>query len=267
MQFRTKQSIDLQHLRVFGCPAQIFVRATTRQDKKLSDRSVSGTFVGISTKGNGYIFLVNSTNRLAEFVELDSKDVKFNETFSDFRGRQGKITEANHIAPDLRYESVTANHPNAPVNGRDSNEDNNFNLTRLEDPEERSRRPIMPRKFLIPGIHSSQEIDIRKQQYSNLCLNNIMANDDVIFITNCMEATLDEETILLKELELLTACALDTNDNAFILSPASNDGEVNLHIPDPRTQRDIDRMDPTDAKRFNDATRSEVDGMKSKHVF
>ena len=87
LQFRTKESIDLKHMRVFGCPAQIFVRATTRNDKKLSDRSVSGTFVGISDKGNGYIFLIQKSNPL-ELVQVDSKDVKFNETFADCRAIQ-----------------------------------------------------------------------------------------------------------------------------------------------------------------------------------
>ena len=50
LQYRTKESIDLSHLRVFGSPAQIHVRATIRSDKKLSDRSVSGTFIGPYTE-------------------------------------------------------------------------------------------------------------------------------------------------------------------------------------------------------------------------
>jgi hypothetical protein len=271
LQYRTKQSIDLQHLRVFGCPAQIFVRATIRLDKKLSDRSVSGTFVGISTKGNGYIFLVNSANRIAEFVEIDSKDAKFNETFSDYRGRQGKITDANHIAPDLRDESSQDSHTKDLACDGISDADNNSMRARLEEVAvkddkpnfERPRRQITPRKLLLPGTHSSLELEIRKQQYSNL----LMDNDDVIFLTNCMEATLDDETILLKELELLTACALDDDDTAFIFPTPLNDGTVNLNIPDPKSQREIDKMDPIDAKRFNDSTRSEVDGMKGKKVF
>jgi hypothetical protein len=74
-------------MRVFGSPAEIFVRPTIRTDKKLSDRSVSGTFVGISDKGNGYIFLIKKSNNL---VEIGSKDAKFNETFADVRDRKGK---------------------------------------------------------------------------------------------------------------------------------------------------------------------------------
>jgi hypothetical protein len=102
LQFRTKQPIDLSHMRVFGIPAQIFVRATARNDIILSDRSVSGTFVGLSEKGNGYIFLIRKSNAL---VEIDSKDAKFNETFSDYRDRQGKLKSASYIEPDLRVVS------------------------------------------------------------------------------------------------------------------------------------------------------------------
>jgi hypothetical protein len=98
LQFRTKTQINLQHLRVFGSPAQIFLRPTIRNNKKLSDRSVSGTMVGISDKGNGYIFLIK---KLGSLVEVDSKDAKFNETFADIRERQGKLTNAQNIEPDL----------------------------------------------------------------------------------------------------------------------------------------------------------------------
>jgi hypothetical protein len=92
---------------VFGCPAQIFVRSTIRADKKLSDRSISGTFVGISDKGNGYILLVGKSNKL---VQIDSKDAKFNETFSDYRERQGQLSLANHITPDLMDKNESEKH-------------------------------------------------------------------------------------------------------------------------------------------------------------
>ena len=76
-----------------------------------------------------------------------------------------------------------------------------------------------------------------------------MENDALIFIMSCMDATLDE-------------------DDAELLMPTlAHDQNVNLNIPDPKSQTEIDRMDPTDAKRFNDATISEVNGMKGKKVF
>jgi hypothetical protein len=94
-----------------------------------------------------------------------------------------------------------------------------------------------------------------------------MDNDEAIFVLNCMEATLDEETILMKELELLTACAISDDTDELLMPTFSNDQEVNLNIPDPKSQGDIDRMKPEDAKRFNEATFSEVNGMKGKGVF
>jgi hypothetical protein len=106
-------------MRVFGSPAQIFVRATIRQDNKLSDRSIIGTFVGISDKGNGYIFFIQKSN---ELIEIDSKDAKFNESFSDYRGRQGKLTTAPYINPDL-MEEIEANNDGNEYDDNDEDGD------------------------------------------------------------------------------------------------------------------------------------------------
>ncbi len=112
-------------------------------------------------------------------------------------------------------------------------------------------------------------------------------HDEAKLLLHCMEATIDEETKLMKELELLTACTtLDASDVLLPFLAHAKEGnssvhhdkyeaavalqphptyvekEVNLSIPDPRSQHDIDRMDPKDVKRFNDATITEVNGMK-----
>ena len=92
-------------------------------------------------------------------------------------------------------------------------------------------------------------------------------NRDSILLLDCMEAQLDEDTILMKELELLTACTM-TNEPTDVLTPAiTEENGINLSIPDPKSQAEIDRMDPKDALRFNTATIAEVDGMKGKKVF
>jgi hypothetical protein len=83
----------------------------------------------------------------------------------------------------------------------------------------------------------------------------------------CMAAQTDDETRLLKELELLNACTYNEDDNGVLLSAIMSANEVNLSVTDPKSQNDIDRMDPRDAKRFNDATITEVNGMKNKDVF
>jgi hypothetical protein len=164
-----------------------------RKDTKLSDRSISGTFVGISDKGNGYIFLIEKSNTL---VEIDRRDAKFNETFADYRERKGILTAASYIKPDLR--TTNENLDNETHNKRDmdkSNNDNEYDTNGDENGDsdnerhqhERQRRQTTPRQFLLPGTHSKKEIrsllpdthskkeiEIRKQQYSNLCLDNVM---------------------------------------------------------------------------------------------
>jgi hypothetical protein len=214
----------------------------------------------MSTKGNGFIFLIQKSNTL---VDIDSKDAKFNETFAEYRGRQGKLTRAPYIDPDLKEEKEDTNDDKT-----DTNDDKTATFSFDEGPQaERQRRNNTARKFLLPGTHSD-EIDIRKQQYSHLRLDNLMDDDaEAIFMLDCMEAQTNDETKLMKELELLTACTI-CDELEDILIPAITDKpEVNLTIPDPKSQGEIDRMNPKDAKRFNDATISEVNGMKSKNVF
>jgi transposase InsO family protein len=99
LQFRTGEKIDFKRLRVFGCPAQIFVRSKDRDINKLSPRSETGIFLGMSKLGNGYVFRIQRNKKI---VEVDSADVKFNETFSDCRDRKGRIIEGGRVLdPEL----------------------------------------------------------------------------------------------------------------------------------------------------------------------
>jgi len=106
LQFRTGEAQDFTRLRVFGCPAQIFVRATKRENDKLSDRSEKGTLIGMSTLGNGYIFRIKRTNQI---VDIDSRDAKFNETFSDCMDKKGRRIKGGKVLdPDLFNEEEMA---------------------------------------------------------------------------------------------------------------------------------------------------------------
>jgi hypothetical protein len=72
--------------------------------------------------------------------------------------------------------------------------------------------------------------------------------------------------MLLKSLfQLLLEDTEDDEENDVLLSALSH--EINLSINDPKSQSEIDKMHPKDAKRFNDATTNEVKGMKTKDVF
>jgi hypothetical protein len=161
LQFRTKEPFDLSHMRVFGSPAQIYVRATIRHDKKLSDRSISGTLVGISDKGNGYIFLIRKSNDL---VEIDSKDAKFNETFADCRERKGKLTSANYIQPNLRNDNDNDSDDSNSTECRDNDDDEQQHDQTTKDADDndgqqqRQRRLVFPRNFLLPGTHLKTQL-------------------------------------------------------------------------------------------------------------
>jgi hypothetical protein len=97
LHFRTGQPFNFTSLRLFGSPAQIFIRLSVRTSNKLSNRSEHGTFLGMSSHGNGYyIFRVDRNHTI---VEVDSKDVRFNETFSDVRDRQGRLIRRGAVLP------------------------------------------------------------------------------------------------------------------------------------------------------------------------
>jgi hypothetical protein len=87
---------DFTSLRLFGSPAQIFIRPSVRASNKFSNRSEHGTLLGMSSKGNGYIFRVDRNHTI---VEVDSKDVKFNETFSDIRDHKGRLIRRGVVLP------------------------------------------------------------------------------------------------------------------------------------------------------------------------
>ena len=53
----------------------------------------------MSKLGNGFLFRIKRTK---SFVEVDSVDVKFNETFSDCRDRKGKVIKGDRVLdPEL----------------------------------------------------------------------------------------------------------------------------------------------------------------------
>jgi hypothetical protein len=102
--FRTGSPFNFGKVRVSGCPAQIYIRPSSRLNPKFSARSEQGVFLGMSSRGNGYIFLVKRTNSV---LEVDSTDVLFNETFSDCRDRQGRtIPRGAVLQPDLHADPV-----------------------------------------------------------------------------------------------------------------------------------------------------------------
>ncbi len=137
----------------------------------------------------------------------------------------------------------------------------------------RGMRSLVPRQFLLPGTQSTKtatvlepltkpqnpEYRIREHQYSNLCMD-LTSHEHTTFLLACLESQRDDEALLHKELELVMGCSAIKDDILLQLE------DINLAVPDPKSQRDIDKMSPSDAKRFNDATLAEVNGIKLKGV-
>jgi hypothetical protein len=211
--------------------------------------------------------------KLNTFVEIDSKDAKFNETFSQIRAQQGKLTTANDIEPDLRIENddlldeEPATQSDDSISDNDGDEKQQDNQQHEQEKSDRPQRLSKPRDFLLPGTISQKEIDIRKVQYANMCVESSEPEAQVIYILDCMGSKNDEESKLMKELELMNACTYNIEPNEVLLSSIMQSNEINLSISDPKSQNEIDRMLPKDAARFNDATIAEVKGMKHKDVF
>jgi hypothetical protein len=100
-----------------------------------------------------------------------------------------------------------------------------------------------------------------------MCLESSEPEAQAIYILDCMGSKNDEESKLMKELELMNACTYNFEPNEVLLCSIMQSNEINLSISDPKSQSEIDRMLPKDAARFNDATIAEVKGMKHKDVF
>jgi hypothetical protein len=170
-------------------------------------------------------------------------------------------------APDVPKDSNPTSVPTVSTLSEHGNESS-------EQQYDRGLRQGLPRQFLIPGTSSTNtkvileplpkpvntEFRIRDQQYTNFNMN-VNANEHTVFLMACLESQRDDITLLTKELELLMGCS-SMNDEIG----NREFGNVNLNVPDPKSQRDIDQMSPQDAKRFNDATLAEVNGMKQKGV-
>jgi hypothetical protein len=63
----------------------VHVRERQRADPKLDHRSALTMFVGMSTVGNGWVFLQSRDRQFYDVKYIDSIDVKFNELFEDMK--------------------------------------------------------------------------------------------------------------------------------------------------------------------------------------
>jgi hypothetical protein len=108
------------------------------------DQVESGTFVGLSQKGNGYIFLVTRTKTI---VEIDSKDAKFNETFDECRERKGKLSNGRNIESELTIEREQHEPSPMEINLENDNEESRYSLR---------SRPTRQTQHFLPETQTNQ---------------------------------------------------------------------------------------------------------------
>ena len=321
LHFRTGKPFDFTSLRLFGSPAQIFIRPSLRSSNKFSDRSEHGTFLGMSTKGNGYIFRVDRNHTI---VEVDSKDVKFNETFSDIRDRKGRLirrgvvlppdlhttqepiepesaesdlpSQDGIIAPTKRSPILTSNRYQALSDPVDSSPDDSPSDTHgLKEPTsapDQSQEPSIPKatkywKYVPEGAPTGTgdrkndgpksvsffqvppAIQGPERRSTRI---NTQATIKPTTPATVLPAMATSPEKYNDELDTLLSC-LESKippDLCLMSSPrtsalhATFQGDIDGR--DPKSQREIDRLPPEEAKRYNDATRAEFNGMKKKQV-
>ncbi len=317
LHFRTGSPFNFDKIRVFGCPAQIFIRPSARLNPKLSNRSEQGTFLGMSNRGNGYIFLVSRTR---SFVEIDSKDVLFNETFSDCRDRKGRIIPHGVILkPDLHDDSdfdtlpskdgivspppskdpipvsnrfETLSDPDDPSN--DAPEVNTIEPSQAPTPPpvaESAAPPPVP--ILAPTTKTSSKYWFyetvpptnnakgdrlndgpKSQAFFQVLPSKRVSQPTNPIASSVLQALLAQSSdpynpeldILLSSLEsgVPSELCLLTSSRASALHTAFE--SVFYDGPDPKSQKDIDRLPPAQAKRYNDDSIQEFNGMKQKQV-
>ena len=325
LQFRSGTPFNFNKVRVFGCPAQIFIRPSARTNPKLSNRSEKGTFVGMSARGNGYIFLVKRTKII---LEVDSKDVLFNETFSDCRDRLGKIVRNGVVfQPDLReesdfdssqiqdgiiapqrfaiagsftnrFDSLADNDAPEPETDESSPavDDNGENLdSQKEAPDETptivhstpakaAGKPPKPSKYwhyetvpVTDNVRGDRQNDGPKSkeffqaaQPTRSASQPELTSNPSDVLQALLAQTFPPQS---RELEVLLSCMESrmTPDLCMLSTSRSTDlhfafASVFYDGPDPKSQKEIDRMLPVHAQRYNEASIAEFTGMKRKQV-
>ncbi len=205
LQYRTREPLDLPNMRVFGSPAQIHVRATIRVDTKLSDRSVSGTFISHSSHGNGYIFLERKTlgNNWSRLTLTTRNSMKLSPPTESEKASLHpimKLIQTSLQRLHMPISTIMGTNPTmTPPSMQEGNEDDNEDPDLDEAPSGqqygRGKRMIVPRQFLHPGTSStktavfleplpkpmSTEFQIGNLQYANLSMN-MADNEHTMFL-------------------------------------------------------------------------------------
>jgi transposase InsO family protein len=322
LQFRTGQPVDFTKLRLFGSPAQIFIRPTARNSNKLSNRSEHGTFLGMSSRGNGYIFRVDRHNAI---VEVDSRDAMFNETFRDIRDRKGRLVRGGVVLPpDLHVTPESESNFDEPsqdgiiappTSSRPVQLSNKFGL--LTDPEDTNTpdaentstntteipsndsntatsttpasTPLPTNKHwkYVPDLGPTGKGDRKNDGPKSISFfqvpattlspnrrssRNVPQSSTEVPATKVLSAFMPSPDGYNPELDTLLSCLESKVPPDLCLLSSKRTTALHEAFPadldgrDPKSQKEIDALSPTEAKRYNDATITEFLGMKKKRV-
>jgi transposase InsO family protein len=323
LQFRTGSPVDFSKLRLFGSPAQIFIRPSKRNSTKLSNRSEHGTCLGMSSKGNGYIFRVNRHNTT---VEVDSKDAMFNETFKDVWDRKGHLVRGGVVLPpDLHTTQESEEQlPSQdgviapPALARPLPLSNRFEP--LSDSPSCGPKPITPKAdkpmsapatstTVAPTLSTNtppphrnwkyvpdlgptgkgdrtndgpklasffQVPDSQRPGYNTRRNRNTasQSSNPTLSPTKVLSALMQSPDVneYNPELDILLSCLESKIPPGLCLLSSARSTALHQTFPvdlegrDPKSQKEIDNLPPDEAKRFNDATLTEFNGMKKKQV-
>ncbi len=316
LQFRTGYPFDFTKIRLFGSSAQIYIRPSNRNSNKLSNRSEHGTFLGMSNKGNGYIFRVDRHNTI---VEVDSRDAMFNETFTDIRDRKGRLVRGGvvlppdlHISPESEFDmpsqdgiiaspalakpvslsnrfeplsdssssrpspsvphskdpkpvtASTTSTPDAPPSHRnwkyvpdngptgkgDRKNDGPKSVSFFQVPDHNSSGPNRRSSRIVPS-QPANPVSSPSTVLSAILQSPDVYNPELDILLSCLESKVPADL-----------CLLSTRRTTALHAAFP----IDLEGRDPKSQKEIDNMNPAEAKRFNDATLTEFNGMKKKQV-
>jgi hypothetical protein len=280
---------------------QIYICPFNRSHPKLGTRSEHGTLLGMSNKSNGFIFQVN---RNGTTVEVESKDVLFNETFSDIRDKQGKIIrQGRTLDPDLHEETEESyDYQDGIISTKSPLKQvtisNRYSVLADPDPATTSKATskAIPKAPVVTAFKPTPTAPAPAKHWHYVPITKDTMRGDrnndgpknASFLKTVTPSTTGRATRSISglpstlfatsperinpKLDIFMSCLeSQVPPNLCILSTPRTTA-LHATFPgdldglDPKSQKEIDLLPLDEAKRFNDATLQEFLGMKAKQV-
>ena len=258
IQFRAGKPVDYSRLRVFGCPAEIHIRASRRENGKLDDRSERGALAGMSTKGNGWIFYVPSARR--SYISLDAV---FDESFSSPLALpdlpyQGTIKLRN-ISHRVLNQEVLTEHTGKP---HGTNETFPDDIGLPKPTRENITADISD--LVTKTTRSSNDASLYSAQENK---NNIHISLQDKTKIHALFTNMAQGTDAIKFSEYLNIAHEQVTQNKN--EDKGNDIHINLSdfIPEPKTINQVLKLTPHIKEKWGTAIQKEITGLFDNDTF